>query len=306
MSWTAGFQLITVSGYSDNGTSSNCLVSFDIYIYMYVSSTIFSIQWCVKDGQVILFNRHSDLLLSWVQARISWKPTAWKVTGVKYTVYTNPKQLVTIKFKCSKMIPIPETCVVFPVFRNFPFVIWDDWPHPKGWRAPKRTLAVPKGTPILGTKYEFDIAWQRDHNGTWFRKVLFCSRGKPEAKSGHAGIPILRFHRWRWLFWGLDVSTGRSQKIIVSISSIFFQDVCVCCSLETNFLLFFALVEFISYQATFNFHPLVWWLFGVTCEFVQKWRVPQTHWGMISLIIYVIPFYVAFCVIHIGHALSYP
>jgi len=227
MSWTAGFQLITVSGYSDNGTSSNCLVSFDIYIYMYVSSTIFSIQWCVKDGQVILFNRHSDLLLSWVQARISWKPTAWKVTGVKYTVYTNPKQLVTIKFKCSKMIPIPETCVVFPVFRNFPFVIWDDWPHPKGWRTPKRTLAVPKGTPILGTKYEFDIAWQRDHNGTWFRKVLFCSRGKPEAKSGHAGIPILRFHRWRWLFWGLDVSTGRSQKIIVSISSSFFSG-CVC------------------------------------------------------------------------------
>lgn len=158
------------------------------------------------------------------------------------------------------MIPIPETCGVFQVFRNFPFVIWDDWPHPKGWRAPKRTLAVPKGTPILGTKYEFDIAWQRDHNGTWFRNVLFCSRGKPEAKSGHAGIPILRFHRWRWL----------------------------------------------SYQATFNFHPLVWWLIGVTCEFVQKWRVPQTHWGMISLIIYVILFNVAFCVIHIGHALSYP
>ena len=35
MSWTAGFQLITVSGYSDNGTSSNCLPSFDIYICIY-------------------------------------------------------------------------------------------------------------------------------------------------------------------------------------------------------------------------------------------------------------------------------
>ena len=65
-----------------------CQVLIYIYIYMYISSIIFSIQWCVKDGQVILFNRHSDLLLSWVQARISWKPTAWKVTGVKYTVYT--------------------------------------------------------------------------------------------------------------------------------------------------------------------------------------------------------------------------
>ena len=41
MSWTAGFQLITVSGYSDNGTSSNCLPSFDIYIYICIYQVSF-------------------------------------------------------------------------------------------------------------------------------------------------------------------------------------------------------------------------------------------------------------------------